>query len=333
MKKILFATTALVAGAAAGIASAAERPTGSVNGYMFFGAGLTDVTATGDTEVAILRDGEIHLNFSGSSDNGLTFAGRVELEAFTTGDQIDENWATVSGSFGEILVGSNDTAADNFGDVGIFCAAGCRIAYYDGFGEVPMAYSDDGGADPIGIRYATPTIAGFTAAVSYHPDSGRDGAADTARVTSGDRPYNGFSNVVSLAANYSGEFGGFGVTVGGDYTFGDATTATGGGNDMEVWSLGAELGYSGFTAGIHYENNEGTNSDDIAVGLRYRTGPWTFGGGYAFSDTSTNDIDTFAGWVSYALAPGVTGHVAAMYGDNGAGTDGYNIYTILQVGF
>lgn len=330
MKKILFATTALVAGAAAGIASAAERPTGSVGGYMFFGAGLTDVTATGDTEVALLRDGEMHLKFSGSSDNGLTFAGRVELEAFTTGDQIDENWATVSGSFGEILVGSNDTAGDNYGDVGIFCAAGCRIAYYDGFGEVPMAGSDDG-FDALMIMYATPTIAGFTAAVSFTPDAGYDGANDGARVTTGDRPYAGASNVVSLAANYSGEFSGFGVALGGDYTFGDATTGSGG-QDIDVWSIGAELGYAGFTGGVHYENNEATSSDDVAIGFRYRTGPWTFGGGYAFSDTAASDIDTFAGWVSYALAPGVTGHVAAQYGDNGA-TDGYNIYTILQVGF
>lgn len=326
MKNFLFATTALVAGAAAGIASAAERPTGSVGGYMFFGAGLTDVSASGDTEVNLLRDGEIHLKFSGSSDNGLTFAGRVELEAFTTSDQIDENWATVSGSFGEILVGSNDTAGDNYGDVGIFCAAGCRIAYYDGFGEIPMAYSDDGGVDSLGIRYATPTIAGFTAAVSYHPDYGVDGVNDTARIVSGG-PAISFTDVVSVAANYSGEFSGFGVAVGADYTFGDGAV-----RDLDVWSVGAELGYAGFTGGIHYESNDTTSSDDIAVGFRYKTGPWTFGGGYAFSDTAASDIDTFAGWVSYALAPGVQAHVAAMYGEQGP-VDGYNIYTILSVGF
>lgn len=135
MKNILFASTALVAAATAGVVHAADAPVGTVGGYMFMGAGITDFTGTGDAEVGILRDGEIHLGWRGTSDNGLTFRGRIELEAFSApGDQIDENWGEVSGSFGSLLIGSNDSAADNYGDVGIIYGPGARLAYYDGFG-------------------------------------------------------------------------------------------------------------------------------------------------------------------------------------------------------
>ncbi len=331
MKKILFATTALVASAAAGAAFAAEKPVGTIGGYMGFGAGLSDANPSGDTEVTILRDGEIFLGFKGSSDNGLTFTGRVELEAFTTGDQIDENWAQVSGSFGSILVGSNDTAGDNFGDVGILYGPLARLAYYDGFGVVPMAFSDDGGADPIGIRYATPTIAGFTAAVSYHPNSGFDGAGDTPWNASSSNGSGAQDDIVSLAANYEGEFGGLGMKIGGDYTFADSQVA--GVDDMNVWSVGTELNYAGFVLGVHYEDNEGTDSDDLAIGAGYKTGPWGITGGWAMSDEGGSDIDTWAGWVTYALAPGVTAAAGFEYGDVDGGGDAYQAVTYLTVGF
>ena len=84
-------------------AGAAERMTGSVGGYMYIGAGVTDASISGGTELALIRDGEIHLKARGSSDSGLNFAVQVELEAFTSAlDQIDENWARVDGAFGEV---------------------------------------------------------------------------------------------------------------------------------------------------------------------------------------------------------------------------------------
>lgn len=333
MKKILFATTAIAATAAAGVALAAERPTGSVNGYMFMGAGLSDSNADSETEVGILRDGEIHLTYRGSSDNGLTFDGRVELEAFTAADQIDENWARVSGSFGSVLIGSNDTAADNFGDVGILYGPGARLAYYDGFGVVPSEFSDDGG-DALGIRYATPSISGFTAAVSYHPSGATEGANDTGYgFASTPAPGIGGGgggapkDIFSLAANYSGDFDAFSFSIGGDYTAADNT------NLREVWSVGAEVGFSGFTLAVHYEGNEAANEDDIAIGVQYKTGPWTVAGGYSNSDISGGpDIDSFGGWVTYALSPGVTAAAGIEYGEQG-NVDAYNALTYLAISF
>jgi len=103
MKNALFATTAFVAaGLVAGAAQAADPVTASVSGYMHAGVGYVDRRGS-DADIGVMRDGEIHFNARGTSDNGLTFRGRVELEAFTSGDQIDENWVEVGGAFGRVL--------------------------------------------------------------------------------------------------------------------------------------------------------------------------------------------------------------------------------------
>ena len=75
-------------------------------------------------------DAEIHFNGSVTLDNGIKIRTRVELEgnslpdagiggnvsnggkaAGTAEDFIDENWMRISGSFGEIRLGSTDAAA------------------------------------------------------------------------------------------------------------------------------------------------------------------------------------------------------------------------------
>ena len=129
MKKVLFATTAIVAAGLTTSANAAEWETG-VSGYYFLGLALSD--ANGQDGLGILRDGEIHVNGRLTADNGLTFRARVELESFTSGDQIDENWGSIGGSFGTLLIGSNDDAVYN-NHVGVIYAPGARVGYYDEF--------------------------------------------------------------------------------------------------------------------------------------------------------------------------------------------------------
>ena len=108
MKKALIATTAIVAAGLASSASAAEWST-RVTGYYFLGLGVLRQLGNQDG-VAVLRDGEAHVRAKlVKADNGITFQARIELEAFTSGDQIDENYGTMSGSFGTILIGSATT--------------------------------------------------------------------------------------------------------------------------------------------------------------------------------------------------------------------------------
>ena len=173
MKKTLFATTVLAAGLVVTPLLAAEAPKASVRGYVNAGMYYGDLAGTSG-DFGVEHDSEIHFRWSGSSDNGLTFKGEVELEGFTFGDQIDEYWTSVSGSFGDFRIGADDTAAE-YMELGIIYAPYAKIGYYDAFNYTGAANSTDSNGDDLGIYYITPAISGFTAAISFQPEGGTDG--------------------------------------------------------------------------------------------------------------------------------------------------------------
>lgn len=305
MKNTLFASTAVAALLVAGASVAAEKPTASVGGYMFLGLvfgepAVNGGSAAGDN-IGVLRDGEIHFNVKGSSDNGLTFDGRVELEAFTTGDQIDENWGRVSGSFGAVKIGSDDSASYNQA-VGIIYAPGGRVGYYDQFSYVAGGLGNNPISDQVGIHYTTPNFSGFEAAISYIPEGTADGGADT-QVSFNDGV--GIDNVISVGASYSGDFEGFSFGVSGGYDTADGLAD-------DIWSVGLTAGASGFTVGVHYLDSAATGQ--IAGGVQYKTGPWTVAGGYATTLDLAMDVSSASAWVTYAISAGVTGTVGVEYG-------------------
>lgn len=320
MKKILFATTALVAAGLTTSANAAEWETG-VNGYYFLGLAVSD----DDTQngVGVLRDGEFHVNGRLTADNGITFRARVEVESFTSNDQIDENWGRVEGSFGALMIGSNDTVGYENG-VGIIYAPGARIGYADSFTLTstarPATYGT--GLDAIGIHYSTPDFMGFQLHAGYHPSVNSDGANDTNNpIFSGSGPVSG-EDVYNIAASYNGDFGDFSFGLSGQYLDIDNTP-------NEQLSVAARVGFSGFTVAGFYEDDFGR--DEFGIGAQYATGPWTIGGGYSDSD---NVGQAAAGWVTYAVAPGVLVTGGVEYGntdnDNQSGDFGGLGYLTLR---
>ncbi len=86
----------------------------TIGGYMnqYVGFASTD-TFAGETitDVDIQEDGEVHFLPSIVAGNGLKFGVNVQLENMSGGDQIDEAFLFVRGSFGEILLGDEDGAA------------------------------------------------------------------------------------------------------------------------------------------------------------------------------------------------------------------------------
>lgn len=324
-------TTTLLAAAStaallAGGARAAEPITASVGGYFDIGAGYVDEADGPGKGAAILREGEIHFNIQGVSDNGLTFRGRVELEAHTDNDdQIDENWVSVSGPFGTVMIGGNDTAKTNFA-VGILYGPGDTIGYYDDDAYQGLTGGMDDAGDAMAIHYSTPEFNGFTAGVSYTPDVTADGVNDAEfSVHSG-----ASTEAWAFGARYRTNVMGADLAVAGGYQITPDASATGG--DLDTWSLGAEGSHSGFTLAAYYERNE-DDSDDYSGGLSYETGPWTFGGGYSLTTGGgAADVHTVAGWTSYALAPGVTAAAGAAYAEQGS-RDGLSAMTWMHLAF
>ena len=104
MKKLLIATTALVA--TAGMAAADVKLTGYAE------IGMTDAGGTNGMEMH--SDMDIGFKLSGASDNGLTFGASIDLDEVSGG--IDSTGGSqainVSGAFGTLTMGDTDGAMD-----------------------------------------------------------------------------------------------------------------------------------------------------------------------------------------------------------------------------
>ena len=113
MKKVLLGTSALaLAGAFASPAASAEW-TVRVGGYMeqYVAFATSDANFSGDYDgIDSKQDTEIFFAPSITLDNGIKFGANVQLEANTNSDQIDESFMFIKGSFGEILLGSENSA-------------------------------------------------------------------------------------------------------------------------------------------------------------------------------------------------------------------------------
>ncbi len=326
MKKFLMTSSALVVAAGfASVASAAEWETG-VGGYMFAGVGLTDNDSAADG-VGVLRDGEVYLNAKLIADNGITFGTVVQLEAWSqNGDQIDENYVYVDGSFGRLVIGGNNDAAYNVaGSLAAFSAQGAHIGYYDQFGITGAGKTGSAtignGTDPVGIHYYTPRIAGFQAGASYIPSNSADGAGDTNNFQFDDN----VDEAWAIAANYIGDFGDFGVDIGVGYYEQEGRFGAGF-NDLGV---AGGVSFSGFGVRGFYDDD--TRGNDWGLGAQYQTGPWTIGAGY--SEANTTGVHLGTGWVTYAVAPGVSVSTGIEWAENDFGDNDIGGVAIIGLRF
>jgi predicted porin len=181
------------------------------------------------------------------------------------------------------------------------------------------------------ITYLTPSFAGFQAGVSYTPeqDSGRS------IQKSGIRAH----DVVEVAGQYAGEFGPVGVTVGGGYEFAQTSVGLG---DYEIWNVGAQVAFYGFTVGASYFDNGEyfLASDGIdqqhswALGATYATGPFGVGASYVRTTSQIgNDDQKDQVWGvggAYKLAPGLSLQADVNYIDAETAGDNQAVQLVVR---
>lgn len=369
MKKgFLLGTTALVAaGMFAGTAQAAEPIQVRVGGFMnqWFGFQTNDddrATSSNGLLQGDVQDFEQWSNseiiFSGKTtlDNGIEVGFQVQLEANTGGDTIDESFAFVEGNFGRFLIGSeNDAgylmtvAAPNVGlplNSGshyqhiINPTTGNSAGFRSTFGSTFITPAGDN--DGQKITYFTPRFSGFQFGVSYLPDIDPTGG-DRNSLTNEQSDYtNGFS----VGINYTNSFEGFDLAFSGGYFFAgspeEAVDVLGNDiDDFEAFSVGANIGFGGFTLGGSYADitegrfiggngaNNTTEGNAYDVGISYETGALGFSLTYLHGEEESDitisgedEQDAFTGAVSYALGPGVRVIGQAGYADFEGEVDG-----------
>jgi predicted porin len=328
MKKVLLGTSAIaLAGAFATSATAAEWNV-RVGGYMeqYVAYGSSDQNISGDYDgIDSKSDAEIFFAPSITLDNGLKIGANVQLEANTSGDQIDESYLYVSGSFGQLLIGSENSAgykmsyaAPNPGIVGInsgtmsawipFSAGpgdGGSNAFRGTLGATGLEVSANNDAQR--ITYFTPRFSGFQLGVSY----ARDAQQDSSSQVDSDAV---LSDIFDVGANYVNSFGQMNIAVSGRWGIADDNS----GADSEVWSVGSQLGFGGFTLGGAYSEQTGASSARANgqiwnVGVAYETGPWAMSIEYVNGENQDNaaganddeTLEQFMAQLTYSIAKGV----------------------------
>ena len=366
MKKQLMAGTALVAATmlVAGGAVAAEKmmkPSISVNGY-YEGVvgGILDEDSGADTSALDTRtDAEIYFNGRATLDDGMKIHAHVQLEGQNHhsgpqaggGDPIDEYFISVSGSFGNIILGGT-------GGAPVKMLTGLSGSWATGVGE-SLSFNDDwvdtrtDGPDFHRIRhsrldtgdaekvtYISPKFGGFQVGMTYSPN--RQNHDSNARNDTTGQAHDGLEGAV----NYSGKFGDVGIAVGAGMTAYQGGTAGGAGNtDMSDWLVAARLDFGGgFRVSIAHkrttDENEANQATLTDVGARFVTGANQFSlvGMHGEMEEGSASHVKIIGSYARAIGPGAKVHMNLLWNEseNNAGdaqNSGLAAVVGVRVGF
>ena len=255
----------------------------------YFHAGVSVASQDMDQNVrgyGFDREGEIIFSGSTTLDNGLSVGVNVQLEAETSGDQIDESFMWISGAFGQLRGGSFDGAMNVMGvyapsaghglygvvfPTGTSAVAGAGSVGEGGFGLGPDY-------DAAKVAWYSPTVGGARIGVSFTPEgASADDDANNSRGSGGGtdddgNPVNEQSEIIAVGGNWSGDFGGASVSVGAGYASASAELA--GAEDREEWIIGARASMDAISVGGNYsiDNNGKAGNNErstIAVGATH----------------------------------------------------------------
>ncbi|MCW3782073.1 porin [Defluviimonas salinarum] len=315
MKKLLLASTALV-----GFAGAAAAEV-SLSGYAEIGVrgGSGDFGTVTAIETQFHNDVVINFNFSGSTDNGLDFGGKVQLDDSNGSNPngtpaFDDEAFFVSGTFGRVTLGETDGAFD-WALSEIYSGTSLNDDHSTHAGAYWFT-GLDGSYDNQIARYEY-SFGDFGVAVSAENDDSGVGDA-----------------VWGLGGKWAGTFSGVDAAAG--IAVQDNGTNT-------VWGLsGSVVMQQGFSLSAGYADLDGTAfhtsngyttvplSDSWwGLGAAYTTGALTVGANYGAFDTDMGTVDGWGLVANYDLGGGAVAMAGYGSGDaaswNGGGKDTWSV--------
>jgi predicted porin len=330
MKKALIGTSALIAVGlltAQGASAADKIKLGISGNYRVLGGIVNQDDGTGAAQgVTGARDHGIgadgKINFSGSTtlDSGIEVGVRIELEAQTVGDMIDEQymWIENTDVWGRLEFGDRD-GADNkmnvlapfvFGPA-IVGVQTIMLASTPGQGggnafsstneaQIPIVVPGLSG-DSTKITYYTPKFSGAQIGISYTPESSENlgagfgsaigGTDNTGFVPAGPTAAD-LSEILEMGANWSGDMGDAKVRLSATMAQASGEAALGQNvNDRDEWTAAFSVAMNGISFGAQYQDGETnggqlsttsqTDDTEMRAGITYATGAWTLGVEYA----------------------------------------------------
>jgi outer membrane protein OmpU len=343
-EKVLTTTALAAIMFAGGRADAADGVKLSIGGWYHAAAGglpAEDFSASAGVDEKDLRNYDFEQNvgiaFTGETtlDNGLVVGAYVELRGQTQGDQIRKVYGYFSGDWGKLQFGDQDsalaavcytvpTASSIFGadspSVYGFNFSNAGVAGYGATNGT--CYGMDSYSTQ--LVYFSPDFSGFNFAFSFTPDQ----TEDTRNTTNGagtrfENNAGQNSENLSLAAWFTHDFNGVGLTIGGAQTFSfDKEANINNTEEAQDSNAYLQVSFGNFVVGgaMEYRQNFGNDGSDNLVygaGVTYGWDPWKFGLGWTRGDyekaVGANGVgpfnavhDDFALTASYALGPGIS---------------------------
>lgn len=347
MKKLLVASTALVAFAAVNSAQAADPIKLSVGGFMTQYVGFADVDETGTqnyADVQTVADTELYFRGSTKLDNGLTIAVTVDVEGDRGNNGQDDVFMAISSdTLGTLEVGSTKSPVYDIANAAPVGGTGLSdgdwysfTSYSAGNGDVYLDSRNNLYSDGNKVNYISPNIAGFQLVASYGLHDVNQAFADTGT--------NGHDYQASTGLAYSGEMGGVSIDANVGYykafAGGSAAQATTD-DDQEIVQAGLNIGFAGFTVGGSYgeiENLDFAPNEDHEAwdfGVSYATGPYTISAGYGEAEldkvaaNTDEEVKTFAAAVDYDMGAGVSTSLTIFDAEETIGTTSTDAFGII----
>ena len=359
MRKQFMKTTALVAaaliGGAGSAALAQNKASVSVGGYYQGDIGLpiSNPKIAGKTKRATVdyhAESEVHFNGSAKLDNGLTLRVRWELEGDADGspgsntatdrnvagiphttnslgglDPIDEAYVTISGAFGQLVLGSTDNAPTKMvtGYLGSWPTGVAQNLAFDSFEwtQNPSAQfhttrdsranNFDGDAEK--ISYFTPRVAGVQLGLSYTPNNREQVTGDCGGTCGQADAVNAEHNGYAVGVNWTGGFDAVKVGLAGGYVRMNARTS-GTAEDPVLWTTGMRVDSGPIrVAGGIKKITKGSfrpQGQIFDVGTRYTMGPNRFSLTFSHGEVKANKDQSQAMNLGFArtIGPGTRWH-------------------------
>jgi outer membrane protein OmpU len=310
MKKVLFATTALVA--SAGIASA--------QGVTLTGSAEMGIVGGDNMDTQFWHDLDVKFTLSGETDNGLTFGATVDLDEIgddacnlgqtgnpAPGACVEEHSVFISGAFGTLTLGDTDGAFDwalqEIDAVGDISDASTGHAGFSGNAGL------DGFYDGQIARYDY-TFGAFSFAVSAEMD---------------DRQNNN-DPIFGIGGKYTGDFGAVAIGFGIGYQTVDMA-----GTQSEVIGASVDAKYAGFRLIANYSDFDNVTRTDGSVGVVarpidshygigafYETGAISFGANYGVYEAAAGNLEGYGVAANYDLGGGAVLKAGYGYGEDKA---------------
>jgi len=217
MRKLLLNSTAIATVAALTASVAVADVSISASTEFKYKSRSSQITASDGTSFG--TDGEVHFKFSNKTDSGLTIGYVVEMFSDSGDTAIDESSMSISGGFGKVVLGENDSVADDYAisadDIADENEAATVTSATIGTStDIELSDGDDNK-----ISYHLPQMGGFTGGASF-TDSGTNTGTDT----------------TSFGFNYEVEAGGNAFTLGASTATTEATT-----KDTDAQILGLKV--------------------------------------------------------------------------------------------